>query len=149
MFVFRASLVLLPPPAGAARRSATYLVDAFPFEGGALQACVRLLMTPARSGRARAWAIIGGARPGDAPSSTSKPGLKQKRGAEAACRLYFFFYFSTETSNSVSSSTASSKASDFSSSRGLMEEAAEAPLCDVPVLHTGELVASDAAATAH
>ena len=45
-------------------------------------------------------------------------------------------------------STASSKASDFSSSRGLMEEAAEAPLCDVPVLHTGELVASDAAATA-
>ena len=30
-----------------------------------------------------------------------------------------------------------------------MEEAAEAPLCDVPVLHTGELVASDAAATAH
>ena len=28
-----------------------------------------------------------------------------------------------------------------------MEEAAEAPLCDVPVLHTGELVASDAAAT--
>ena len=30
-----------------------------------------------------------------------------------------------------------------------MAEAAEAPLCDVPMLHTGELVASDAAATAH
>ena len=30
-----------------------------------------------------------------------------------------------------------------------MAEAAEAPLGDVPMLHTGELVASDAAATAH
>ena len=37
----------------------------------------------------------------------------------------------------------------FSSLRGLMAEAAEAPLGDVPMLHTGELVASDAAATAH
>ena len=30
--------------------------------------------------RARAWAIIGGARPGDAPSGTSKSGLKRRRG---------------------------------------------------------------------
>ena len=29
---------------------------------------------------ARAWAIIGGARPGDAPSGTSKSGLKRRRG---------------------------------------------------------------------
>ena len=35
------------------------------------------------------------------------------------------------------------------SSRGLMAEAAEAPLSDVPMLYTREVVASDAAATAH
>ena len=66
-----------------------------------------------------------------------------------AVRLCFFFYFSTETSDAEISPSQAPSPSDFSSLRGLMAEAAEAPLCDVPMLHTGELVASDAAATAH
>ena len=61
-------------------------------------------------------------------------------------RLYFFFYFSTKTSDAESAPSQARKASDFSSLRGLMAEAAEAPLGDVPMLHTGELVASNAAA---
>ena len=64
-------------------------------------------------------------------------------------RLYFFFYFSTKTSAAEISHLKLPKLQIFQGLRGLMEEAAEAPLCDVPVLHTGELVASDAAATAH
>ena len=63
--------------------------------------------------------------------------------------MCFFFYFSTKTSVAEISPSQAPKASDFSSLRGLMAEAAEAPLCDMPMLNTGELVVSDAAATAH
>ena len=89
---FRASLVLLPPPAGAARRSATYLVDAFPFEGGALQACVRLLMTPARSARARGRSSGGQGRATHRAARASP--VSNRSGARkrhADCTSFFTF----------------------------------------------------------
>ena len=71
-------------------------------------------------------------------------------GAEGVnYRVYFFFYFSTKTSAAEISPSQVPKLQIFQACKRLMAEAAEAPLCDTPMLHTGELVVSDAAATAH